>query len=574
MAGLARTVALLLAYATQPDSLPEPEEWLEPELLETLWEEQLELLSRPIELNRAGWRELLRLPGMRPEWAHAIVQARSRWGGFRSLADLFSVPGLDPHWIRRWWPFLRLRATQPGLRARAYGWLQGRPGSIRADGRLSLQGARLQLVARGNAGPSGSIFRLGGVLQAQGIRLTAGSLMPEAGSGLLLGSPWRSRRPREDPVYTGNTLRSRSSVSRSASWGVHVSARAWRAHWDLLLLRHPVWGPRPRSAWQPIWGVSWDDNQTRLGLLIAGPVGGPARASLHGGLEERAFRLWGEGVCAPRRGVLGWLLGAELWPRARSQLALLGYSYLAALASPWTEAFGYRSGHSPEAGVWIRLQGRLSAAITGWASLHQARLPPEPESPWTRGILELELGLRLRTADPDGELWLRAYSERGPERVVRVADALGRLERIGLSAQRLGFEAGGLWTLPAGLTARLRLGAKRSTLDGEGLFWQVLLRHRFSRYLSGSIRYGGAHSPGYAVRFFAPQPGPPGAGSWAYGEMDQMGLELSARLDANLSLELFWGTERRGRGAFWPSAAGPRSTPWWFSLALSSRWGS
>jgi len=48
----------------------------------------------PVDLNRATTRELDRLPGIGPILAARIVEYRRRRGGFGSIGELISVPGI------------------------------------------------------------------------------------------------------------------------------------------------------------------------------------------------------------------------------------------------------------------------------------------------------------------------------------------------------------------------------------------------------------------------------------------------------------------------------------------------
>jgi competence protein ComEA len=50
--------------------------------------------AEPIDLNTAGPAELQTLPGVGPAMARAILEERTRRGGFRSPRDLLGVPGI------------------------------------------------------------------------------------------------------------------------------------------------------------------------------------------------------------------------------------------------------------------------------------------------------------------------------------------------------------------------------------------------------------------------------------------------------------------------------------------------
>ena len=51
-------------------------------------------LSQPLDINRATARQLDELPGIGPVLASRIVEYRQKSGGFRSVGDLRSVPGI------------------------------------------------------------------------------------------------------------------------------------------------------------------------------------------------------------------------------------------------------------------------------------------------------------------------------------------------------------------------------------------------------------------------------------------------------------------------------------------------
>jgi len=69
---------------------------------------QRHLAERPVELNRAGREELLRIPGIGPKGAEAILKAR-RQGALRDLADLRKI-GLMPE---RAAPYILLDGRRP-----------------------------------------------------------------------------------------------------------------------------------------------------------------------------------------------------------------------------------------------------------------------------------------------------------------------------------------------------------------------------------------------------------------------------------------------------------------------------
>ena len=50
--------------------------------------------AEPIDLNAADLAALDSLPGIGPSTAQAILEERTRRGGFRSIRDLLRVPGI------------------------------------------------------------------------------------------------------------------------------------------------------------------------------------------------------------------------------------------------------------------------------------------------------------------------------------------------------------------------------------------------------------------------------------------------------------------------------------------------
>lgn len=57
--------------------------------------------SGPVDLNRAGYRELLTLPGIGPTRARAILEYRSENGNFQAVSDLDHVKGIGPSTLAR-----------------------------------------------------------------------------------------------------------------------------------------------------------------------------------------------------------------------------------------------------------------------------------------------------------------------------------------------------------------------------------------------------------------------------------------------------------------------------------------
>jgi competence protein ComEA len=60
----------------------------------------------PVDLARATVAELERLPGVGPELARRIVEAREAGGGFRRLEELLEVPGIGPATLERLRPLV------------------------------------------------------------------------------------------------------------------------------------------------------------------------------------------------------------------------------------------------------------------------------------------------------------------------------------------------------------------------------------------------------------------------------------------------------------------------------------
>lgn len=59
----------------------------------------------PIDINAGGIEDLVRLPGIGPAKAEAIVRARSRRGSFASVDDLLEVKGIGPMTLAALRPF-------------------------------------------------------------------------------------------------------------------------------------------------------------------------------------------------------------------------------------------------------------------------------------------------------------------------------------------------------------------------------------------------------------------------------------------------------------------------------------
>ena len=50
----------------------------------------------PIDLNSAGYDELILLPGIGKKTARRIIELRRKKGGFQRIEDLLEVPGIGP----------------------------------------------------------------------------------------------------------------------------------------------------------------------------------------------------------------------------------------------------------------------------------------------------------------------------------------------------------------------------------------------------------------------------------------------------------------------------------------------
>jgi len=73
----------------------------------------------PIDLNRAGARELDRLPGVGPVLAGRIVLQRRRFGPFHEVDELLAVRGVGPRLLERIRPWATVEAPPGPARAAA-----------------------------------------------------------------------------------------------------------------------------------------------------------------------------------------------------------------------------------------------------------------------------------------------------------------------------------------------------------------------------------------------------------------------------------------------------------------------
>ena len=71
----------------------------------------------PVDLNSGGVEDLVRLPGIGPVKAEAIVRARSERGPFASVDDLLAVRGIGPKTLAALRPFAA--ASDPAAPAEA-----------------------------------------------------------------------------------------------------------------------------------------------------------------------------------------------------------------------------------------------------------------------------------------------------------------------------------------------------------------------------------------------------------------------------------------------------------------------
>ncbi len=61
-----------------------------------------------VDLNRATFEDLLRLPGIGPKRARQILRYRQSHGPFRRPEDLLAVPGIGPKTLERLRPYIIL----------------------------------------------------------------------------------------------------------------------------------------------------------------------------------------------------------------------------------------------------------------------------------------------------------------------------------------------------------------------------------------------------------------------------------------------------------------------------------
>jgi comEA protein len=66
-----------------------------------------------VELNTASMQDLTKLPGIGPVRAQAILDLRTRMGGFKKVDDIMRVKGIGRKTFRKLEPMLRVQAGAP-----------------------------------------------------------------------------------------------------------------------------------------------------------------------------------------------------------------------------------------------------------------------------------------------------------------------------------------------------------------------------------------------------------------------------------------------------------------------------
>ncbi len=64
--------------------------------------------SRPININTATAEELMRLPGIGPAMARAIVRCREKNGPFRKIEELMIIRGISRARLNALRPYIRI----------------------------------------------------------------------------------------------------------------------------------------------------------------------------------------------------------------------------------------------------------------------------------------------------------------------------------------------------------------------------------------------------------------------------------------------------------------------------------
>ena len=111
---LFRTGALLLSLLTVPASLAAAQRAGAPQAASKAAQPAAKPASTssastaPVSINNAGVDELVRLPGIGPSRAKAIVETRGKIDGFKKLEDLLRVKGIGRATFRKLEPMMKL----------------------------------------------------------------------------------------------------------------------------------------------------------------------------------------------------------------------------------------------------------------------------------------------------------------------------------------------------------------------------------------------------------------------------------------------------------------------------------
>ncbi len=122
LAGLALGLTFSVPWLRRSLEPPRPRVYRQPETGQLLWAPEGSppsraaapdgweglLLGTPLDLNAAEREDLEALPGVGPKTAAAILDTRSRLGGFSSVDELVRVPGVGPKTLERLRPLLRV----------------------------------------------------------------------------------------------------------------------------------------------------------------------------------------------------------------------------------------------------------------------------------------------------------------------------------------------------------------------------------------------------------------------------------------------------------------------------------
>jgi competence ComEA-like helix-hairpin-helix protein len=84
---------------------------------ESLSGEQVLCTGRRIDINSAAKKDLLPVPGIGPQLAHRIVEHRNASGGFRTLDELRTIPGIGREKLSGMAPFLTIGNAENRLPA-------------------------------------------------------------------------------------------------------------------------------------------------------------------------------------------------------------------------------------------------------------------------------------------------------------------------------------------------------------------------------------------------------------------------------------------------------------------------